>query len=452
MKGHMVVGRPARGHQREAIMKDYSQDVIDTLTDLVKMDTVEAAPEAGAPCGVGVRRALDYTLALFDKWGFRTKDLDGYCGWAEIGEGELFGVLAHLDTVPLGEGWRYGPLSATIADGKMYGRGTQDDKGPLVASMYALKSLLDEGKAPKMRIRFIFGCNEETGWQCIERYLATEEIPTTAISPDGDFPVINCEKGLGHFELDLPCPAVLSALESGDRVNMVPDKAEATVGLMTEEMRAVAAKEGVRITQNGDVYHLTATGKSAHGSTPELGENALVKVLAVLSKGDAALSRIYDALSESTGKGLGIDLSDEVSGALSMNVGYGHVRAGRLLVGLDIREPITTTNAEIAARIEAALPEGTLRLVHEHPSLYIAADHPLVAGLLAAYREVTGDMTAPLTIGGATYARALPCAVAFGPVFPGDEEMCHQVDEYVRLDRLEEMRAIYRAAFDKICF
>jgi succinyl-diaminopimelate desuccinylase len=433
-------------------MRDYYQSAIDTLRDLVQMDTVEAAPEAGAPCGAGVRRALDYTLALLSGWGFATRDLDGYCGWAEIGEGDLFGVLAHLDTVPLGEGWRYDPLSATIADGKMFGRGTQDDKGPLVASMYALKSLLDEGKTPKKRVRFILGCNEETGWQCMDRYLATEEIPAMAISPDGDFPVINCEKGLGHFELRLACPSLLVSLESGDRVNVVPSAARATVSVCTDEMRRLAQDKGVRIQPIGAQYALSATGKSAHGSTPHLGDNALLKVLAVLAEADPALARLYAALCTCDGAGLGIALSDAVSGALTMNVGYAHTRDGEMAIGLDIRAPISVTVDTLAARMTEALPEAEVRLDKQHPSLYVSADHPLVADLLAAYRSVTGDLTPPLCVGGATYARALPCAVAFGPVFPGDEEMCHQVDEYVRLDRFAQMIAIYRAAFERICF
>jgi len=433
-------------------MQDYNQQVLSTLADLVRMNTVEDVPQAGAPCGVGVRKALDYTLSLFASWGFKTRDLDGLCGWAEIGEGDLFGVLAHLDTVPLGEGWRYPPLSATIADGKMYGRGTQDDKGPFVASIYALKSLLDEGKTPKMRIRFIFGCNEETGWRCIDRYLATEEIPAMAISPDGDFPVINCEKGVGHFELTFACPQCLLSLEAGDRVNMVPDKAAATVAHINDEMAALAQKAGVRIEQTERGYRLSATGKAAHGSTPQLGENALIKVLCALSTLDDDLANVYRGLQYSTGAGLGIDLADSQSGALSMNVGYAHAVDGLIKVGLDIRAPISYTNDQIKARIEKALPMAAVRLAKAHPPLYIAPDHPLVAGLLEAYREVTHDNTPPLCIGGATYARALPVAVAFGPVFPGDEEMCHQVDEYVRLDRLAQMHDIYRKAFEKICF
>ena len=433
-------------------MQDYNQSVLTTLADLVHINSVEGVPQAGAPCGAGVREALDYTLQLLGGWGWRTADLDGLCGWAEVGEGPLFGVLCHLDTVPLGEGWTYGPLSASIADGKMYGRGTQDDKGPFVASLYALKSLLDEGRTPRMRVRFIFGCNEETGWRCIDRYLATEEIPVMAISPDGDFPLLFCEKGVGHFELTLPCPDVVASLEAGDRVNMVPDKATATLRQGHADVQAEALRQGVRIahTAEGDV--LSATGKAAHGSTPALGDNALVKILHVLSAADPTMDALCRALADNAGKGAGIAFADEVSGALTMNVGYAHVREGRLAVGLDIRSPISVNNDTLTARLSEAMPYATVRLMKEHPPLYVAQDHPLVVNLLAAYREVTGDMTPPQCIGGATYARALPCAVAFGPVFPGDEEMCHQVDEYVRLDRLEQMHAIYRRAFEKICF
>ena len=433
-------------------MQQYTKMALDTLADLVHINTVEAEPAAGAPCGVGVRRALDYTLALLDGWGWRTRDLDGLCGWAEVGEGELFGVLAHLDTVPLGEGWHHPPLGAVVADGKMYGRGTQDDKGPFVAALYALRSLLDEGKTPTKRVRFIFGCNEETGWRCIERYLATEEIPAMAISPDGDFPVINCEKGVGNFEMTFDAPDWLVALESGDRVNMVPDKAVATVRTVSDKMRLVAQYQGVRITQNGANYDLYATGKAAHGSTPQLGENALVKVLAVLAVVDETMAMAYAALRFPSGIGLDVDLSDRISGALTMNAGYAHLVDGTVRVGLDVRAPITFGNRMLLERMQSTAAFARIRLVKEHPPLYVAPDHPLVANLLAAYRDVTGDDTPPVTIGGATYARALPCAVAFGPVFPGDEEMCHQVDEYVSLARFEEMQRIYRAAFERLCF
>jgi len=433
-------------------MQDYDKQVIKTLSDLIHFNTVEA-PSAGegAPFGLGVKAALDYTLDLFDSWGFRTRNLDGYCGWAEVGEGDLFGVLCHLDTVPLGEGWRFDPLSAEIADGKLYGRGSQDDKGPLVASAYALKELLDQGKTPKMRIRFIFGCNEETGWQCMDRYLATEERPVMAISPDGDFPLINCEKGLGHYELILDAPGWLLDIQAGTRVNMVPDKAYALVKGIDAAL-GDAASHGVDVQRQGDQCVLTATGKAAHGSTPWLGENALVKILSLLVGVDEVATALGKGLSRTNGSAAGVGFSDDQSGSLSFNAGYARMEEGKVHIGLDIRFPISFTHDMVTHGLKGAFPFAEVKLVHSHPCLYLAPDHPLVVNLLDAYEEVMGSRPAPLCVGGATYARALPNAVAFGPVFPGDDEMCHQVDEYVRLDRLVQMRAIYRVALDKICF
>ncbi len=434
-------------------MEQYRQSIIDTLSDLVRFDTVETAPaSAAAPFGQGVRDALDYTLRLLTSWGWKTCDLDGKCGWAEVGNGELFGVLCHLDTVPFGEGWTHSPTGAEIADGKLYGRGTQDDKGPFVASLYALKSLLDKGYKPTKRIRFIFGCNEETGWACMDRYLATEEIPVMAISPDGDFPVINCEKGLGHYCLRFAAPDWLLSLSAGTRVNMVPDKAEAVTSRMSDVAFTYALHHGVRVVKQDQNYRLSATGKSAHGSTPFLGDNALLKVLTAMASLNEEFNKLARGLADCNGNGCGLGLWDNQSGALTLNVGYAHKVGEDVEIGLDIRFPISYRHEDVTAALQQAFPFATVELLHAQPSLYVAPDHPLIVALLDAYQSVMGDRPAPLTIGGATYARALPCAVAFGPVFPGDPEMCHQVDEYVSLDRLQQMACIYRQAFLRLCF
>lgn len=433
-------------------MKEYMNDMIATLQKLVSFDTVEQEGLPGAPFGKGCKDALDYTLSLAEQWGMTIKNLEGYCGWAEVGAGELFGVLAHLDVVPVGEGWHYPPFGGVIEDGRMYGRGTQDDKGPLVACMYALKSLLDEGRTPTKRIRFIVGCNEETGWACMDRYLATEEHPTMAISPDGDFPVINCEKGIAHHTLRVPCPEWLLALESGDRVNVVPHKAYAKVSRISDVAFTYALHHGVRVHKDGMDYLLEASGKNAHGSTPELGDNALVKLLLALASLDEEFNQLAVGLSDYNGKNCNLGIRDDASGLLSLNVGFAHIENGEVVIGLDIRFPISYTLDYIRMALESAFPFAKVDSGHQQRSLYIAPDHPLVCTLLEAYRDVTGMDAKPLSIGGGTYARALPTAVAFGPVFPGDPEMCHQADEYVRLDRLETMAAIYREALLRLCF
>ena len=436
-------------------MKDiaaYMPELTQNIAHLVHFDTVQQPPQPDVPFGLPLHQALDFVLGLAQNWGWRTCNLDYKCGWAEVGEGPLFGVLGHIDVVPLGEGWHYPPLGATIADGKMYGRGTQDDKGPLLSSMYALKALLDEGEKPRMRVRFIIGCNEETEWECMERYLATEEIPAMSISPDGDFPVINCEKGLGHFEITLPVPSWLLQFDSGTRVNMVPDRATCLVPGISDQLAQMARNWGVTVTTEGDKVRLSASGRSAHGSTPWLGDNAFLKILHVLSYGESIFGILDTYFADPHGANCGLGFEDVASGKLSMNVGYAHLVDDMLHIGLDIRYPISVDNDKVYAALCSAFSFGKVDIMHSHPSLYVPADHPLVVALLDAYQAVTGTRPAPLCIGGATYARALPNAVAFGPVFPGDEEMCHQVDEYLRLDRLQQMTAIYREAFARLCF
>ena len=433
---------------------DYKQEMIEKLRDLVAINSVQGEPAPNAPFGEGPRKALDYALSLCESLGFRVKDVDGYCGWAEIGEGELFGVLAHLDTVPFEkDGWKRPPLSCDILDGEIYGRGVVDDKGPFINALYAVKALLDEGKTPCKRIRFILGCNEETDWHCIERYLLTEEIPQQAISPDGDYPVINCEKGLGHFEISSPRPACLIDLKAGDRVNMVPDKAYCRVDNVSDVAVAYALKNGVEIKRENGGWSVRATGRSAHGSTPQLGDNALLKVLNAVSSLDESLADFSKAFANYDGSSMGLGLADEASGSLSVTVGYGKVEDDLLKFGLDIRFPISYTHEDVFERLKKAFPNCEVVMKHSHPCLYFPKNHPFVQTLLKAYAEVTGDENAqPQTIGGATYARAIPNTLAFGPVFPDRENLCHQTNERVSLEDFEKNYLILKKAFEKLCF
>ena len=214
-------------------MEKYTEQMQQTLLSLLAVNSVQGEPADGAPFGAGTREALDRFLALASSFGFRTKVIDGMVGWAEIGEGELLGIPFHLDTVPFGEDWTHSPLGE-VTDGVIYGRGAEDDKGPAVAVLYALKSLLDEGKLPRRRIRLIAGLNEESGWKCIERYLQTEEVPALSFSPDADFPVIFSEKGVLHVCVSLKKPEEVISFTAGERVNMVADRAVLEVKTLSD--------------------------------------------------------------------------------------------------------------------------------------------------------------------------------------------------------------------------
>lgn len=436
-------------------MDAYKNQMTETLLSLLSIDSVQSDPAPNAPFGKGTRAALDAFFALCSSIGMRVKDLGGYCGFAEIGEGELLGVPFHLDTVPFGSGWTHSPLGEAVRDGDetiVYGRGTEDDKGPFVAVFYALKALLDEGKKPRRRIRLIAGLNEESGWKCVERYLETEEIPALSFSPDADFPVINCEKGVCHLRVTLKKPDSIDYIEGGERVNMVADGAKLKMKTMSDGTLSKCMKGLAKITFEEDGFSLTAKGVSAHGSTPDKGENAILKLLFAAKSSNEYIADLYDAFFKTDGSGLGVACADEKSGALTMNLGYARTQGSEISFGLDIRYPVSVKEETLLAEIKKALPSAVLTVEGRHLPLFVPADSELVTALMSAYNEVTGENAVPISIGGATYARAFPNAVAFGPIFPDEESKIHQTDECVRLSSLVRSAEIYKKALEKLAF
>ncbi len=433
-------------------MKKYTEQMQQTLLSLLAVNSVQGEPADGAPFGVGTREALDRFLAIAASFGFKTKVLDGMVGWAEIGKGELLGIPFHLDTVPFGEDWSRSPLGE-VADGVIYGRGAEDDKGPAVAVLYALKSLLDEGRLPRRRIRLIAGLNEESGWKCIERYLQTEEVPALSFSPDADFPVIFSEKGVLHVCVSLKKPEEVISFTAGERVNMVADRAVLEVKTLSDAAFSKCLKGGVKVKFIEGGFRLTAEGVSAHGSTPEKGKNAVLKILYAVKSSSEFLADLYDYFHHTDGKGLGIDLKDEVSGDLTLNLGRVRTDGDRLLFSLDVRYPAATNEEALLKKLQAVFgADAAITVEGRHLPLYVSPESELVTSLLAAYNEVTGENASPIAIGGATYARAFPNAVAFGPVFPGEESRIHQKDECITVDGLLKCAEIYRAALLKLAF
>lgn len=417
---------------------------------LIRTDSVEKPAVEGKPFGDGVAECLDIALDEMKRNGFAVKNGDYYYGYGEVGEGELFGVLAHLDVVPVGSGWTHDPFGAEEVDNKVFGRGALDDKGPFAAALYAAIKLLREGRVPKKRLRFIVGCDEESGWKCIDRYVKQEEMPSVGISPDSDFPVINCEKGIVYHTIKAPLPQGVVSIQGGDRANMVPNFAKAVLENSLHN-ESVLSDNGVEYKEEGDVFVVETTGVSAHGSHPEQGDNAIIKLLDILALFDENMKEIGDAFRDYTGKNIGLDMKDEVSGALTLNLGCVRTEGTDVVFELDIRHPVTVAKDDITAilkhNLKADVEQGFF-----HLPLYVAKDDPLVTALLESYEEVTGEKAEPLSIGGGTYARALPLGVAFGPCFPNGNSGMHCADEYMDLDDFERMIDIYYVALKKLCF
>lgn len=430
----------------------------------------EENAKEGAPFGHEIEKALTYMLDLGKDSGMTVKNVDGYAGHIEIGNGEdIVGVLCHVDVVPPGDGWTVDPFGAELKDGKIFARGAIDDKGPTMAAFYGMK-IIQELKLPlSKRVRMIIGCDEESNWQCVRHYFTKEEMPAIGFAPDADFPIISAEKGIFDVELRLISDQEgdkdglqLLSFTSGQRLNMVPDYAEATIQCSDLEevqrlFEAFGQKSGVEFSAHieGDALTLKVKGKSAHGSTPEMGKNAgliLGEYLNTLSFTGTAKSflKLLDELTgEYTGDKLNIAAEDEASGKLTVNVGvlsYSGTEGGK--VGLNIRYPVTHDSKKIEHTLSTRIKtdDWTMRIIENNPPNYVEENHPLIKTLQKVYEDQTGKKGELMAIGGGTYARSLETGVAFGALFPGREDVAHQKDEHMFVEDLFLASAIYAQA------
>lgn len=362
------------------------------------------------PLGKGAYDALCYMEKLGREMGFKTRMLDGYSMWIEAGEGErMIAVLGHVDTVPVEkEGWVASPYDATLIDGKVYGRGICDDKGPTVLSLHAMKALSDAGKLKGKRVRLIVGADEESGqWVCMKRYRDTEETPECSFSPDGDYPATYAEKGIIHVTISGKCPTGLE-ISAGASYNIVPAAAKASIG--------------------GKTYQ--SEGKAAHASRPELGVNALRELCKKLA-GDGIDHPFVRMVNQADYKGLNIELSDEPSGKLTFNPAIVEIKDGVYSLKCDIRMPVTLKPEDVVARIDASVKPLGFKAESDFflAPLYVKKDSKLVTTLQEVYKDCTGRDDAPVAVGGGTYARTFPNAVAFGPLLPDEENTNHKTNE-----------------------
>ncbi|KYO68742.1 dipeptidase PepV [Thermovenabulum gondwanense] len=444
----------------EAILKENENALINSVCEILRIRSVEEKPLPGMPFGKGVADALNYVLKLSESFGLRTKNLDNYVGWAEWGEGkDLIGILVHLDVVPEGSNWSHPPFGGEIHDGKIYGRGASDNKGPAIAALYALKALKDANLNFKKRVRIIFGTNEESGMECIKYYLQKDEMPAMGFSPDAEYPIINGEKGILTFSIKAKFDDNNGSifLTGGERANMVPDYAHCVINYydgLEKDLENFKGKTGfsLELVKNGSEATIKSYGVSAHGSIPEKGQNAISRLISFLveikagSQGQREfLKFLMDKIGfETNGKSLGINLEDEVSGRLTLNLGVINMNENEAEAIINIRYPISFKGEDIIGTIERNLKKGIfIDNVKNSPPHYVPEDSPIVKALKAAYEKVTGEKAYCFTIGGGTYARMMKNTVAFGPNFPGKPEVAHEKDEYIEIEDLIKNFKIY---------
>ena len=447
-----------------AIIESMHDEMIDTLQKWIRVPSVKGEAAPGAPFGKEVRSMLDMALADCEQMGFKTQNFDGYIAHADLGEGsdeDALAILAHLDVVPEGDGWKYPPYGAVIENGRMYGRGTSDDKGPAVAALYAMKAVKDVGIPLRRKVRLILGCDEESGWEDIAHYNKVATMPRMGFSPDASYPIINIEKGICRLELH----GVLSneglqviAFNNGERPNVIPGRASALVAgdAATVAQAEAAAKKldipaEVQLTDKG--VSITVTGISGHAAYPETARNANGEMLLLLRElgvqGDLRLLADKIGL-DYKGEGFEISVSDGISGYLTCNLGIIRAGEGGVYATLDIRYPVMTNPDMIIKNVSASLPGMRVEAMEVKEPHHVPAGSELVQNLLDAYHEVTGYERKCLYTGGGTYARSLQEGVAFGASFPQDEDLAHQANEYADIEGLYKNIKIFALAIVKL--
>ena len=461
--------------------------MLGTLKELVAYpsvvsDAVRTEEGEILPFGRKVHDAFSYVLNAGEEMGFDCFNADNYGGHIEYKsedeDAEVFGITAHVDVVPADKGWQSEPFEMVEKDGFVYGRGVSDDKGPLVASLYAMKAIKESGVKLNKNMRLILGLDEETGKSGMQKYLEQAGQPDLGFTPDGDFPLVNGEMGILIFDLAQKLTRQsskdglrLTKLEAGKVPNAVPGSAKAVLAaddkiydLIRGKAEQYTAETDYKliIKKQGTSLVVEANGVTAHGAHPELGLNAISILMGFLGRlqfMNDEVNQFIDFYNDYIGfdlhgEKLGCDFSDEESGRLIFNVGMVSASEDIASMKINIRYPVTISSDEVYTAIEEKLEGTRIGLVKgmDDEPIYMPVDDPLVESLLGAYKEETGDKESkPLVMSGGTYAKDMNKTLAFGAMFPGEEDTMHQNDEKKSIDLLMKAARIYARAIYSIC-
>lgn len=440
----------------EKYIDNHKQELINSIIKTVNYKSISTKTASiEAPFGQECKNVLDYLLTLGKSMGFKTKNIDGYCGYIEFGEGEeLLGIIGHLDVVPanIEDGWTSDPFKAEIRNNKIYGRGTIDDKGPVLACLYAMDAVSKHCKLNK-RVRLILGLNEEKDWECIARYKKTEEIPTISFSPDANFPCIYAEKGiitlsLSH-KLKLDNDELIELSSKDNAINVVPKTA--TIKIKSSNKSKYYNTDNIKIEfLPADVVKITATGTSAHAAFPKLGDNAITRLLNYINSiyHNEFLTYLdtIDFFNIENPAYLGGESLIDESGSLTSNIGILNYENNQIIIKTNLRVPVNTSFEDLEKACQKTLSNINYHFEQPNPKLYIDKNNYLVTTLTKIFNEETGLTEEPLAIGGGTYARAFPNCISYGMVMPNEEDLCHQVDENIDIDNLILATKIYAKA------
>ena len=420
---------------RESLLEYFEgqkESMIRDVCELIRIPSVSGNPEE-------VARALGFLLERAAEMGFDVKTvLDGQAGVVEYGSGnETAGILVHVDVVPAAkrDEWHEDPFGGVLKNGEIWGRGAQDDKGPAIAALYAMKAVRDLGIPVRKKIQYIIGTQEESDWADLREYAKNYPVPDFGFTPDGEFPIGNVEYGTSDAVIkvpigrDMPRKILVNAMSGELQAEDIPDNASA--GITCSGRFILVAGEKV-VTRHGD-----------YGGTG----NAIIDICRNLA-GNIETRRFIPPLIELIADGRQDAFRQKIIDSLT----FMEIKGDHLLVSFHVR----FLKEDSAERIEAFFEEfaeeayGEAIRLGTVPSVQVARDRPFMKILAEAYEALSGLEQGYIVAGGGTYAKAMPNIVSFGPLFPGGEDLCHLPDERISTDHLMKLGAIYGEALRKI--
>ncbi len=461
-------------------LEENKQQMFSTLARLIEVESVLGKKDlqSNKPFGEGPAKALEVAEDILHDFGFISQNHENYMvtfdfGGEQSDKPEL-GIIAHLDVVPQGSGWTYEPFKLTVneLEGKLYGRGAIDDKGPAVAVLYAVKAMKDIGIKLNKKVRIMLGSSEETGMEDLKYYSNKVGLPDKMLTPDSSFPVVNVEKGVSHIimagsYINKKDGAVIESVSGGTVINAVPDRAYAIVkGVEKSIIDHKIAEMPVNIKfvseETEGKIKITSIGKSAHGSLPELGENAITALLKLLSALPFDNGGAYDLVCELAkifpygeyyGETLDLFCEDDVSGKITEVYSLIDISNGKYKGGMDIRFPVCTSLKEIYSKLDVHLGKLGHTYVDDDAMEphYVDENSDFIQTLLRSYTELTGFKGECLAEGGATYLHTSKMGVGFGAEFPGENNNMHGADEYIKISTFMNIAKIYADVIFKLC-
>lgn len=444
-------------------IKCNKDEVLRKWIEIAKIPSIKASPSDGAPFGKECAKALRACTRLFEERGFCAEaHLEHGYSLVTYGSGEkTIGIFSHSDVVPVGDDWLYTkPFEPVIKDGALIGRGVEDNKSGIMATLCAMEIIRKYNIPIKSKLMLFIGSNEETGMEDIKAFVNNHTLPEISIVPDADFPCSTGEKGIFQFfaECGKPLCDIIDFC-GGEAFNIVLDKAFVKLKkspALEAELSKLADSKQISFEADSDSITLTAKGIAKHASDPQDSLNAAFMLASLLSDARSLsdsdreiMATVKHILSCPFGTSMGIDYCDELFGRLTFVNGIVSVQNGRLRLSFDTRYSSALEPSELESKIEHAFKNlgWTICEKDNKAGFSIEADSKIPHIFEEIYNEITGFEKKSIKLGGGTYARIIKNAFSVGTFTPTVQSPepqlkmpighggAHQCDEMIDIDQ-----------------